>query len=532
MSTADTTAGAGAAGAAAENGHITGFATKGYRSYVLTSLLVIYILNFVDRALLGVVGPALLAELRIDDFVFGLLTGPAFAILYTFIGLPLARVAETRNRVWIIAICLALWSLMTALCGLANPVTIGGFTIGAIWVLAACRVGVGIGEAGCTPPANSLIADYYPPSRRSTALGYYAMGVTIGTGLSYLIGGTIVDLLSWRAAFILLGLPGIAVAVLFKLTVKEPPRGYSDPPNVVKQERAELSVAVRELLSKPSYWVMTVGATLAAFCGYAIAVFQSLYIQRTFGLTAGEAAVWLVFPSYLASAVGTFFVGWLAERMMRRSQSAIAWMPGLGLIICVPFYFLAFTTPVLLVAFIGLCLGGFIKYGYLAAQYTIGQGVVSMRVRATSIAVLLFVVNLFGYGLGPTFAGIVSEQFFARQVAGSEYAAAVTRVQCNSAQYQVILEERRLRAEAPESVSVPAVLFGGQQRTERVVGAERATFLATLEEPISVEQYEFCVEANASSTRTSMLAISLIYALAGLMFLLCALRLNRDMIAK
>src|SRR5215203_444464 len=165
----------------ADSGYVTGFATKPYRSYVLTALLIIYILNFIDRGLLSVVAPSLKPELGISDTAFGLLTGFGFALLYTAVGIPLAQYAETKHRVWIMTVCVALWSLMTALCGLAAEVTIGSMVIGAFWVLLACRVGVGIGEAGCTPPANSLIADYFVPKSRSTALGFYAMGVTLGT---------------------------------------------------------------------------------------------------------------------------------------------------------------------------------------------------------------------------------------------------------------------------------------------------------------------------------------------------------------
>ena len=210
---------------APSDGYVHGFGSKPYRSYVLTSLMFIYILNFVDRGLLSVVGPKLKPELGISDTVFGLLTGAGFAVLYTLVGIPLARIAEVKHRVWIMSICIAIWSTMTALCGLSREITIGSVTIGAVWVLLACRVGVGIGEAGCTPPATSLISDYYPPSRRSTALGYYAMGVTLGTVLANLIGGPVAEHFGWRAAFLVVGLPGLLIAVVFKLTIKEPPRG-------------------------------------------------------------------------------------------------------------------------------------------------------------------------------------------------------------------------------------------------------------------------------------------------------------------
>ena len=273
-----------------------GYGSKAYRTYVLSALTLIYILNFVDRGLLAVVGPDLVPELGISDTQFGLLTGFGFALLYTIVGIPLARYADTANRVWIMTVCIALWSLMTALCGLATEVTIGSITIGAFWILLMCRVGVGIGEAGCTPPANSLIADYFAPRERSQALGIYAMGVTLGTMSANLIGGWVTDAFDWRTAFLVVGLPGLLIAMIFKLTVKEPPRGYTDPVGTQPKEQVALSEAIRELTTKPAFWLMTAGATIAAFCGYGISSFQSIFLVRAHGITTGEAAIWINTP--------------------------------------------------------------------------------------------------------------------------------------------------------------------------------------------------------------------------------------------
>jgi MFS family permease len=471
--------------AATGEGHISGIGTKGYRSYVLTALLVIYILNFIDRGLLSVVAPQMKPELGISDTAFGLLTGFGFALLYTVVGIPLAQYAETRHRVWIMTVCVALWSLMTALCGLAAEVTIGSLTIGAFWILLACRVGVGIGEAGCTPPANSLIADYYPPKSRSTALGYYAMGVTLGGLLANLIGGPITDAFGWRTAFFVLGLPGVAVAVLLKLTVKEPPRGYTDPPGTIRRDRPRFSDGLKELAGKPSFWTMTVAATIAAFCGYGISSFQSLFLNRSFGLSAGEAAVMINTPVALASAVGTVTMGWLAEKLGKRHPNAIAWLAGIGLTASVPFYFVAFTTANLWLCLVCLCLGGGIKYGYLAAQYTIGQGVVSAQVRAVSTAILLFVVNLLGYGLGPLFIGVLSDMIFNLQVADLG-AADLTRKACE--------------------------------------GAARAALAAA--------QQEVCAVAHPQSLQRSLLITAALYAVGGLFFFITCRWLKRDMVAK
>lgn len=467
------------------DGHLTGFGTKSYRSYVLTMLLFIYILNFIDRGLLSVVAPSMKPELGISDTAFGLLTGFGFALLYTVVGIPLAQYAETRHRVWIMAICIALWSLMTALCGLAAEITIGSLTIGAFWILLVCRVGVGVGEAGCTPPANSLIADYYPPRSRSTALGYYAMGVTLGTVLANLVGGPVTDAFGWRTAFFVVGLPGILVAAVLKLTVKEPPRGYTDPPGTVRKAKPKFSDGMRELMSKPSFWTMAAGATLAAFCGYGISSFQSLFINRSFGLSTGEAALFINVPVGVASAVGTVATGWLAEKLSKRHPNAIAWLAGFGLILSVPFYLWAFTTNNLWACAIGLCIGGAIKYGYLAAQYTIGQGVVTAQVRAVSTAVLLFVVNLLGYGLGPLFIGAVSDVIFGMQVADLG-AAELTRQACE--------------------------------------GAARAALAAA--------QQDVCAVAHPQSLQRAMLVTSVLYAVAGACFLITCRWLKRDMVAK
>jgi MFS family permease len=464
---------------------VAGFGSKRYRSYVLSALTLIYILNFVDRGLLAVVGPDLIPELGISDTQFGLLTGFGFALLYTIVGIPLARFADRANRVWIMTVCVALWSLMTALCGLATEVTIGSITFGAFWILLMCRVGVGIGEAGCTPPANSLIADYFAPRERSQALGVYAMGVTLGTMFANLIGGWVTDMFDWRTAFFVVGLPGLLIALIFKLTVKEPPRGYTDPVGKESKDQVDMREAIRELTTKPAFWYMTAGATVAAFCGYGISSFQSIFLVRAHEITTGEAAIWINTPVSLSSAIGTFATGWLATKLYKKYPGAIAWVPAIGLALSVPFYIFAFTTDSLLLAAICLMIGGFVKYGYLAAQYTIGQGVVSMRVRAMATAVLLFVVNLIGYGFGPLFIGAISDIFFVSGIA--EFGVAteeLARNQCH-----------------------PAVI--GQ---------------------LSDNLQNVCGDVYAQSLRSAMVIMATLYIACSLFFLLTWRRLGKDMV--
>jgi MFS family permease len=478
---------AGAIGAEAKSGegHITGYGTKAYRSYVLNALLVVYILNFLDRGLLGIVSEPVMNELAITDGQFGLLTGIGFALFYSIVGIPLARYAEYANRTWIMTICIALWSAATALSGLAAPVEFGGVVISGFVMLLICRVLVGVGEAGCTPPANSIIADYYPPHRRSTALGYYAMGVTAGTLSANLIGGPVADAYGWRTAFIAIGLAGIVIAVLFRLTVKEPPRGFSDPPGVVRPKRATFGEALKELGSKKSFWLMATGATLASFCGYGITTFQTSFLMRTHGVTLTEATLQFNVPSAFAASVGVLLTGWIAEKVVKTRPNAIAWLPAVGLIACVPFYVVGFSSDDRWVALICICIGAGIKYGYLASQYTIGQGVVGARTRATATAILLFIVNLLGYGAGPPFIGFVSDILFNQQAAAEGFAD-LARASCKGALLQGL----------PEAAQA------------------------------------FCKGAEAKALQTSLVITSVLYALPAIFFLMCVKTLQKDLVAK
>ena len=385
--------GAGEAGVRTHTGE--GYGTARYRAYVLGALTFVYTLNFVDRILIGVVAQPIIEEFRLQDWQFGLLSGPGFAVMYTLIGIPIARYAERANRVRIIGICVMLWSAMTALCGLA-----AGFT-----TLLLFRVGVGIGEAGCTPPANSLLADYFPMRERARAFAVYGLGVTLGGVLANLFGGPIAQSLSWREAFIYLGLPGVLVGLGVVLTVREPPRGYADPPGTVKLERVSFGEAMRQLAAKPTYWTMAVSVTIAAFIGYGITSFTAPFFQRVHGLSVAEIATGYAVPIGLAAAFGTYSGGWMTSRLTGRFPNALAWIPAVGFISSVPFYWMGFHASNLNVVLPMLMAGSLLHYFYLGAQYTIGQGVVPARTRATAIAILLLIINLIGYGLGPLFVG-------------------------------------------------------------------------------------------------------------------------------
>lgn len=403
----------------------TGFGSKGYRSFVMGSLLVVYIFNFIDRSIINILTDPIKQSFGVEDWQMGLLGGPAFAFLYTFLGIPLARTAERFNRVWIIAVSVFLWSLMTALCGIA----------GSFLVLFLFRVGVSVGEAGCTPPAQSLIADYYTPKNRATAVSVYALGVPLGGMLAAIFGGVIADKLDgpgvlqflesnnldffanlldwqniegWRIAFMVVGLPGILLALIVRLTVQEPPRGYTDPANAQEKDHVPFSAALQLLSKKPAFWHIVVGATIASFIGYGVSQFSTSFFLRTHGLSLSTSALTFGLILGVMAAIGVFSSGFLADKFASRHPNALSWIPALGMAVSAPLYVLGFLVDDFLLALPPLCLAAMLHYYYLGPMYAVAGGVVDSRTRATSVAITLFIVNLFGYGLGPPVIGFLS----------------------------------------------------------------------------------------------------------------------------
>jgi len=406
-------------------GYQTGFGTPLYRGYVLSSLLVVYIFNFIDRSILAILTDPIKHSLNLEDWHMGLVGGFAFATLYTTLGIPIARISERTSRVRIIVAAISIWSLMTVLCGFA-----GGFL--SLFLL---RIGVGIGEAGCTPPAQSLIADYFKPGSRATAVSIYALGVPLGGMIAGLAGGPINDYVTgenvyhilngwgwtaianmidwrslegWRIAFIAVGLPGLIYALVVGLTMKEPPRGYSDPPDINRPERASFGEVLRVLAKKPAYVHVVAGASIASFVGYGVAAFTASFLKRTHNLSLTEAAFIYSLILGVMAAIGVFSSGFLADRFSKRHPNALSWLPALGMGISVPFYLVGFLAPSIWMAIPPLMMAAMLHYYYLGPMYAVSGGVVDSRMRATSVAITLFAVNLVGLGLGPTLIGALS----------------------------------------------------------------------------------------------------------------------------
>lgn len=370
-----------------------GYGTKGYRGFVLAMLLIVYTFNFIDRVAIDILQEPIKQEFGLVDAQLGLLKGLAFAFLYTILGIPLARLAERANRVTILSVCVGLWSLFTALCGVATN----------FMQLVAARVGVGIGEAGCTPPAQSIIADYFPSERRATALSIYSMGIHFGSMIAAIGGAWIATEFGWRMTFIVLGIPGIILAVIVKLTVREPPRSGS------AVATPSFGDTLRVLGSKPAFWHMAMGAAITSFVGYGVGGFNIPFLMRVHDLTLLQASQLsgVVFGTF--AAIGTFLSGFLADRMSARHPNALAWLPAAGLLWATPLYLLAYLSPSLTIAASIIVVAIIGHYFYLGPMYTVTTSVVHPNMRATSVAILLFVVNMIGYALGPPFVGAVSD---------------------------------------------------------------------------------------------------------------------------
>lgn len=371
---------------------------------LLALLLLSYTLNFADRTLLSVLQEPIKREFGLADWQLGLLGGASFALFYSFLGIPIARLSESRSRPLIISAAIATWSVMTMLCGMA----------GSYAQLFLCRVGVGIGEAGGTPPAHSLISDHFPPERRATAISIYCLGVPFGMLLGALAGGILAEQLGWRWAFLLFGLPGLPLALTLAMLCREPRRavvaGGDVPPS--------LRFVAGYLLRIPAFRHLAAGITLASLAGYAIAAFNASYFIRAFDLGPAQAGMIVALAGALSNGVGTWLGGWLADVGGRRDPRWGYWIPALGLALACPLYIIALVQPGLLAVVSLMILPAVFQFFYLGPTYAAAQNLAQPAMRATASALLLFTVNLIGLGLGPLLLGLASDLFASARLGG------------------------------------------------------------------------------------------------------------------
>lgn len=387
----------------------------GRRRYVLALLMIAYTLSFLDRQVLSILVEPIKNELKVSDTAMGVLTGPVFALFYTFLGVPIAWLADRRSRPVIITVCLTLWSAFTALSGLATS----------YWPLALARLGVGFGEAGCNPSSHALIADISSKEQRASGLAVYSLGVPIGTLLGLGIGGLVADAYGWRAAFMVAGLPGLALAALIGLTVREPrPRAAPSPAALgqsLVQPFRDLAGAVRALTGKPTFWFMALATGFSAFVGYAHLFFNASFFLRCHGpeLASVAAQFGIKSKGFLGLALGlvtgvggfagTVIGGWIADRAVSRDRRLFASVPAIAALISIPFYFAIFLTPSVLAALALMLVPNVVLTIWYGAVYSTAQSVVEPRRRATAAALLLLILNLIGLGLGPTALGALSD---------------------------------------------------------------------------------------------------------------------------
>ncbi|MBI3800094.1 MAG: MFS transporter [Deltaproteobacteria bacterium] len=378
--------------------------TPAYRGYVLGLLMVINVFNYLDRQILSILLEPIKRDLKLSDTALGFLTGIAFALFYTFAGIPIARWADKGVRRTIMTLGLTVWSGMTALTGLAQTFT----------QLALARIGVGIGEAACTPPAHSLLSDYFPPERRGTALSILALGVPFGIMIGYLAGGWVNQYFGWRKAFFVVGLPGLVLALILRLTLREPPRGHAEGlPTSGRSTAAEpLGEVLRFLWKLRSFRHLALGAALYAFCGYGSLAFVPAFMMRVHGMTnTAELGLWLGLISGIFLGIGTFFGGVLSDRLAARTKDMrwYLWLSAGAMLLSLPFTCLLYLWPEGRMALILSIPGSILSPMWLGPTGAMTQGLVKLRMRATAAAVLLFVINLIGLGLGPQTVGLVSD---------------------------------------------------------------------------------------------------------------------------
>jgi len=374
-----------------------------YARYVLGLLFVVYVFNFIDRQILAILLEPIKKDLGVTDSAMGFLTGIAFALFYTAAGIPIARLADSGSRRTVIAVGLAIWSAMTAASGLARTFA----------QLALARIGVGIGEAACTPPAHSLLADYFPPERRATALAVYGMGVHVGILFGFVIGGWVNEAYGWRAALYVVGLPGLLLSVLVGLTVREPVRGAADG-FVTPPEPVPFREAAAEVRGLASLRHMALGAGLHSFAGYALAAWGPAFMVRVHHMGTGEVGATLGLVTGLAGATGAITGGLLADRLGRRDARWTLWVPAIASTLEVPlllaFLIVPSRTLSLVIAFPGILAGAM----WLGPVFATSANLVRPALRAFTSSLMVFVINLIGLGLGPQAVGLLNDALGAR----------------------------------------------------------------------------------------------------------------------
>jgi predicted MFS family arabinose efflux permease len=374
-----------------------------HRYLALALLFLVYAFNFIDRQILGILVPAIKADLHFTDTELGWLGGPAFAVFYTALGVPIAWLADRSSRTWIMTIALVAWSGFTAACGYAANFT----------QLFLARLGVGVGEAGGVAPAYSLISDYFPPNERGRALAAFSFGIPIGSAAGILIGGLIASRLDWRIAFITVGLAGIALAPIFRLFVREPKRGRYDA-QANNSAKASILDTARVLAAKPSYWLLSFGAASSSIMGYGLFFWMPSFLARSYGFSVEQVSLYYGALLLIGGVAGVWLGGVLADAMGKSKRSRYAQIPAIAFVLALPCYVLGLLSSSPTLAFLLFLPPTALGLMWLGPVITAVQHLAPAHMRTTASALFLFINNLIGLGLGSLLIGTVSDALAAQ----------------------------------------------------------------------------------------------------------------------
>jgi predicted MFS family arabinose efflux permease len=415
-----------------------------HRTYVLTILTLVYVVSYLDRQILAILMPMIKAEFHLSDTALGLLSGTSFAVIYATGGITLAWFADRMNRRNIIAGSLAVFSLMTVACSFAAQ----------FWQLVLARVGTGIGEAGTAPSINSMISDLYPPSERATALSIYSAGLNVGLLLAFFGGGWTAQHYGWRDAFMLAGLPGLILVFFVLLTLDEPKRGAVDGVRDAAR-MPSLSEVADHLWAQRSFRFIALGVGLSAFGGYAGIAWIPSFLSRSHQLTPLEIGMALATATGVFGFFGTLFSGVIADRLAKRDIRWNMLVPFYGQLAVIPFAPIFYLVPGTALCLAAGVVPAFLGAAYLGPSFAMTQGLVPLRMRATAAALLLFVVNMIGLGLGPQFIGIVSDLLKPAFGADSlRYALLTTMISGSAAAWCYWQSTKSLKADLARAVAM------------------------------------------------------------------------------
>lgn len=371
------------------------------RTYVLVLLCLATVLNYIDRYLPSILLEPIKGSLHVSDTAMGVLTGTAFSICYVVAGFPIARWADRSERRSIIALCLALWSSMTAVSGLALN----------FLQLAIARAGVAIGESGAVPASQSMLADLYPAEKRATAIGIVTSAGAAGIGFGLFLGGWLNATFDWRVAFFIVGIPGLILAFLMRFTVREPVRGMSDAngPGRIIPLREVLSIVTRI----PSFRLIFLIALAVAFSSYGMIAWAPAYFMRVHGMTTAEAGLWLGIATLIGTGGGNLLAGFLADRLGKKDVRWYALVAGFGTLASTPFGVAFALAGDARLAILFYILSQLFKSLWFAPAYSMALTLAPPSMRAMTSAILTAVVNL-GLGFGPLAIGMMNDAFLGR----------------------------------------------------------------------------------------------------------------------